>query len=98
MGLVNDISESGIWLAASESDLDTVNDSKLVNHFKSKLLSAQYSRHGKCPWVLVTSMENGQTLLSVYTALKTQGVFDQWSRQTYDVRREAGICVLALMP
>lgn len=77
-------------LACSESDS--------AAEFTSRLMSAKPSAHQKRPWVMVIPSHKAQTLLSVYYSLKSQGVFECWSREFYDVRKDSGICVFALMP
>ena len=69
-----------------------------MEHFTSRFLSAKRSIDQKQPWVMVTSISKAQTLLWVYSTLKAQGVLDEWPRQFCDLRKDAGICVLALMP
>ncbi len=73
-------------------------ESALVEQFRARLLGAKRSTHQNRPWVMVTPIHQGQTLLSVYYALKLEGTFDEWSSEFYDVRKNAGICVFALMP
>lgn len=98
MGVQKSVSEPGVLLTDKERDIANSKDTKLAEQFTAQLLSAKHSVHDKHPWVMVTSIKKGKTLLSVYSLLKNQGLFDDWSSEFYDVRQDSGICVLALMP
>lgn len=91
-------STSGEMLTRQQLRYCTDAESALVKQFTSRLLGAKRSRNENQPWVMVTPISNGQTLLSVYILLKAQGKFDSWSSEYYDVRQDSGICVLALIP
>lgn len=90
-------SPTGILAQDTLNQLDDI-DSRIVEHFRSQLLSAKRSMHQNHPWVMVASIDRSETLLSVYNSLKSQGFLNDWSGEFFNLRQDTGVCVLALMP
>lgn len=92
------VSNAGGVLTRELLATNASSDPELINAFTSRLLGAKHAHSGKRPWVMVTPLSKAQTLLAVYHTLKQQGKLEEWAGEYYDVRRESGVCVLALLP
>ncbi|MGF1601806.1 MAG: hypothetical protein ACFCU8_07260 [Thermosynechococcaceae cyanobacterium] len=91
-------SSAGVMLTQDSLSQFDDSNSMIVEQFRAQLLSAKRSMHQNYPWVVVAPIGKAATLMSVYNTLKTQGLFDDWSGEFFNLRQDSGACVLALMP